>query len=217
MKMIRVLLVFLSIIGLTAVAIPHGAAEIPSGKSAAKPAAAIDGFRSAKFGMDEDAVRKAIVADFRTKGDKIVREVHPTEKTTVLSLTADNLLPESGPAQISYIFGYQSQKLIQVNVAWIQFQGMNLGAAATILRNHFLGLEFQADSVVANAKLPDGSLLAFRGIDSKGRMVTVHYQPFPKPEKPPADAAKIPEGALRLSYIESPEKPDAFVLKPGQF
>lgn len=183
---------------------------------AKKPEASLDGFRSARFGMDEEALRKAVAADFGLKGDKISREVHPSEKTTVLTVAVDNLLPETGTAQVSYILGYQSRKLIQVNVAWLQFPGMNLGAAATILRNHFLGMEFRPDTVAVNAKLPDGSLLAFRGVDIKGRMVTVFYQPIAKPEGK-ANQGKTPEGALRLSYVETPDKPDAFVVKPGQF
>lgn len=198
------------------VAPPSVAQSASNAAVAKKPEASLDGFRSARFGMDEEALRKAIVADFGLKGDKITREVHPSEKTTVLSVAVDNLLPETGMAQVSYILGYQSRKLIQVNIAWLQFPGMNLGAAATILRNHFLGMEFRPDSVVTNAKLPDGSLLAFRGVDNKGRMVTVFYQPIAKPEGK-GNREKAPEGALRLSYVETPDKPDAFVLKPGQF
>ncbi|MBF0563137.1 MAG: hypothetical protein HQL37_14255 [Alphaproteobacteria bacterium] len=201
---------------------PAIAQQPPSLTARAKPAANVDGFRSAKFGMDESAVRKAIVADFGLKDDKVHRDVHPTEKTTVVTIAVEGLLPDTGPAVVTYILGFHAQKLTQINVLWPQANATNLAGAAMTLRNHFLGQEFRPDSVVANAQLADGGLLAFRGIDQKGRMVIVHLQSTqahddPKDKGAKPDSAKAPEGYLRLSYIETPDKPDVFTLQPGQF
>ena len=174
--------------------------------------AVVEGFRSAKFGMDEAALRKTIAADFGLKDDKLRRDSHPSEKTTVLSIQVNDLLPETGTAIVSYILGYQSKKLTQVNVAW-QGKDAALGSAAVTLRDHFLAQRFPAQASVHDAQLPDGSILAFRGVDEKGRMVMVIYQPAPK-----AEAGKeTPAALLRLSYILSPENPDIFRLKAGAF
>jgi hypothetical protein len=72
----------------------------------AEPPAAIDGF------PNEEQVRQAIRKDFPTAAAKITSAVHPSEKTTVLSIGVADLLPDTGNARISYIFGYRSKKLI---------------------------------------------------------------------------------------------------------
>lgn len=85
----------------------QGAPEQPSG-----PPATIAGFRQALFGMNEEQVRQAIRKDFPAAAGKISNAVNPSEKTMVLSLTVSDLLPNTGYARISYIFGYRSKKLI---------------------------------------------------------------------------------------------------------
>src|SRR5579863_130277 len=91
----------------------------PASAETAKPAAAaaIDGFRDAHFGMTEVELRRAIQADFPKAA--VAAAINPTEKTTTLSLTAGGLLPDTGPARISYILGYRSKRLIQVNIVWV--------------------------------------------------------------------------------------------------
>jgi len=74
-----------------------------------RPPATIEGFRQARFGMSEEQARQAIRKDFPTAAAKLGITIHPSEKTTVLSLTVDDLLPHTGNARISYIFGYRSK------------------------------------------------------------------------------------------------------------
>src|SRR6266852_3184909 len=50
----------------------------------AGPAAAMDGFRLARFGMSEEQVRQAVRKDFPGAAMILMNEVAPTEKTTVL-------------------------------------------------------------------------------------------------------------------------------------
>src|SRR5271166_5195252 len=68
------------------------------------PPAAIEGFRQARFGMNEEEVKQAIRKDFPAAG-KLTTAIHPTEKTTVLSLTTPDLLPHSGNARIPTFSG----------------------------------------------------------------------------------------------------------------
>src|SRR6266446_9641835 len=82
------------------------------------PPARIEGFRQARFGMSEEQVRQAIRKDFPGAAAKLTSAVHPSEKTTVLSLSVVDLLPHTGNARISYILGYRSKKLSQVNIVW---------------------------------------------------------------------------------------------------
>lgn len=190
----------------------------PAGEPA-KEAAKIDGFRSANFGMTESQVRTAIRKDFSQPADKISVEENSTEKTTVLSIAVPDLLPDAGPAKVSYILGFKSKKLVQINVVW----GSEMAAsvppekvvgAANTLRQYFLGLGFPPDSVVANARANDGSIIVFQGIDAQKRAVLLRLLGGTPPEK--ADAPP-PAIALTLSYIQDPQNPDIFRINKGQF
>jgi hypothetical protein len=66
-----------------------------------EPPAEIEGFRQARFGMSEEQVRQAIRRDFPAAAAKLTSTVHPSEKTTVLSLSVADLLPHTGNARIS--------------------------------------------------------------------------------------------------------------------
>src|SRR5579885_800027 len=65
----------------------------------------VEGFRSAKFGMDEAQVKRAIATDFVVKESTITREVNPVDRTTVLSITAKDVLPDIAIARIHYSSG----------------------------------------------------------------------------------------------------------------
>ncbi|NIQ00279.1 MAG: hypothetical protein GWM98_07435, partial [Nitrospinaceae bacterium] len=80
--------------------------------------AQVDGFRSARFGMREKEVYRAIFKDFRIPRRKVTRQVHPVEKTTRLGITVPELLADGGPAYVLYIFGYNTRELIEVDVLW---------------------------------------------------------------------------------------------------
>ena len=131
----------------------------------AGPLAQIDGLRQARFGMSEEQARQAIRKDFPAAAATLGSMVHPAEKTNILSLTVTDLLPHTGKARIFYIFGYRSKKLIQVNVLWSS-DGSAAGdetivATANALRDYFASENFRTDSVVANRKLAENTILVF--------------------------------------------------------
>ena len=66
---------------------------------------------------------------------------------------------------------------------------------------------------MAHARLSDGSVLIFRGKDQKGRMAILRLS-NPQPNTKKDDELK---SSLTLSYIEKPDKPDAFQLKENDF
>ena len=84
---------------------------------AAQPAT-IDGFRSAHFGMSEADIRKAIKHDFALSGSSVQTGVNPLQRTQMINIAVPDLVPGSGKATINYIFGYTSQRLIEINVTW---------------------------------------------------------------------------------------------------
>ena len=115
-----------------------------------KSLANIEGFRSAKFGMGRAEVTKAIFQDFGIMSSKISIVTHPIEKTQSLVITVGQLLPRSGKSRVVYLFGYRSNKLIQVNIFFghaidkkvTSQQVVDLG---NILGNHFFNKRYQKD------------------------------------------------------------------------
>jgi hypothetical protein len=183
-----------------------------------QPAATIDGFRQARFGMSEDQVRQAVRKDFPAVG-KISTAIHPTEKTTVLSLTVPDLLPNSGNAHISYIFGYRSKKLIQVNVVWISDRSAGgdetVVGTANSLRDYFMTQNYKEDSVIANRQLADNAIVVFRANDLEGRTVLLVLSGVAAGAG--TKEKKEPPLTLELSYIQDAAHPDVFRIAKGQF
>jgi hypothetical protein len=142
----------------------QGAAKDQLGKDQPSPPtgppAEIEGFREARFGMSEEQVRQAIRKDFSAAAAKLTIMVHPSEKTTVLSLSVADLLPHTGNARISYILGYRSKKLSQVNIVWTS-DGTAAGdetvvGLANSLRDYFTSENFKPDSYRSSLRCSDG-------------------------------------------------------------
>ena len=183
-----------------------------------KPFARIEGFRSAKFNMSMDQVKKAIYKDFKLSDDKIDSVKHPQEQTNSLAVTVEKLVPTSGKSRVVYVFGYKTKRLIQVNILMghpvdTDSTPQQIVDSGNLLGNHFFKKRYQEDGLVAHARLSDGSVLIFRGKDEKGRMVILRLS-NPQPNAKKDDKLKI---SLTLSYIEKPEQPDTFQLKDDDF
>ena len=203
-----------------------GTAASAPATSDAKPHE-VEGFRSAKFGMDEAAVKHAIAADFGVKESTISKEVNPIDRTTVLSLTVKEVLPDIAVARLHYILGYKEKRLFQIVLTWgagtSETAANNtsvLGGAQELL-NYFLAQPFKPENRIVNAQTPNGDALLFQGTDEKGRVVQLQYGTTPEPPKKGETTdetktpARLPWG--RLVYVEDPKNLDVFKIKPGQF
>ena len=197
---------------------PAGNNRPPDKTTNKKPWANIDGFRSAKFGMTMKAVKKAIREDFSILEGEIKIIKHPIERTESFAITVDRLLPESGGSRVVYVFGYQSKRLIQVNI----LAGHPVDTIATpqqvinsgnLLGDHFLKKRYQKEDMVAHVKISDGSILIFRGKDQEGRMVLLSISNSQTVNKTVNESAI----KLNLSYIEKPGRPDIYQLQDGDF
>ena len=199
------------------------ASSVGGDPAQASEPATIDGYRSARFGMTEAEVKKAIKADFSV--DEPAKAVNETERTSVLIVPGKSLIPDSPPATVSYIFGATTAKLIQVNVVWGDNGGVDtkqIVPTTNALAAYFLDKgSYAKDSVAVNKGLPDGTVLVFRGADAKGRMVVLLLVPIPDPadekkagkDKP----VEFKKAMLKLSYVANPTKPDVFRIEKGRF
>lgn len=191
----------------------RGKRKIPEASSMKE--ARVEGFRSARFGMSEKEVLRAIYKDFRISKKNVERQVHPLEKTVNLGIAVKDLLPKTGPSRTYYVFGYESNRLTQVNIVWGRPATEKPDAAEVVnlanqLRTYFVGQEFKREGLVVNAPLDADAIVVFRGSDKKGRMVLLLLN-NPKTGPPNRNIT------LKLSYIQKPEAPDVFRIDKGKF
>ena len=185
----------------------------------AAPTIVVDGFRSAKFGMDEEAVRAAILADFDIKEDGIQAGENAVERTKILTVAVPNLILDGGTAQVSYVFGYSTKMLIQVGATWSSKTDPEMTAKmlydnGDVLRTHFLAEAYAPDSVKTNVALPNG-ILMFRGADAEDHATLLLLQgTFTTGED---GRNTLTPASLDLLYSSDPNEPDIFKLPEGSF
>ena len=198
------------------------AADTAPASAATETAAgpAIDGFRPAKFGMTENQVRSAIEAEFKTPASAITETENQLQHTAVLSVLVPNLVPDGGAAAVSYVFGYQSHKLIEVNILWSpeidpKTTPAMLYQDGQSLQQYFASEGFPADRSTGNIATPNGVLL-FRATDTTGNAVLLILSgTITKDQK--VDKSVLSPTTLTLAYAANPLHPDVFQLTKGSF
>ncbi|MEM1074696.1 MAG: hypothetical protein AAF665_05175 [Pseudomonadota bacterium] len=189
------------------------------GESASARTASVDGFRSAEFGMDKSQVLAAIDADFGLSGESVVEGQNTIERTSLLSISSSGVLEGGGVAQVSYVFGYTSQTLIQVGISWgadtdPSMTEAQIVANGDVLRNHFITSGYVPDTIETGTVLDNGILL-FRGKDADGRAAILLLQ-----GRFSADGSGtrvMSPSNLALIYAVDPDTPDIFRIKDGDF
>jgi hypothetical protein len=195
-------------------AAPAGASGV-MGTAQAK----VDGFRAAKFGMTEAQVKAAVMKEFGLKADAIREQPNPGERTKAMVVKIPDLLPGGGAAEVSYIFGYQSKKLIQVSISWSKatddkMSPEQLFSNSSVLRAHFLGEGFKPESVATNMPV-SGGILMFRGSDAQDHSVILILQGSMAAGEN-NQRVLTPTGLL-LFYVEDAKTPDVYRLPRGSF
>jgi len=183
--------------------------------------AKVDGFRSARFGMSEAEVKNAVATDFKIKGDGVREQPNAGERTKALLVKVPDLLPGGGTAEVSYIFGYHTKKLIQVSVSvsWSKatdekMTPEQLFSNSSVLRAHFMSEGFKPESIASNMPI-GGGLLIFRGSDAKDHTAMLILQgTFTQGEN---NQRILTPASLLLFYVEDAKAPDVYRLPPGSF
>ena len=192
----------------------------------------VKGFRSARFGMDETALHAIIAKDLGVKKDQIRVEDNTVQRTRALVVETASLDPGPGRAIVSYVLGYKSRELIQVNVVWGLDEALqkkdtalqDIYAAASILSDYFAGNAWRDGGVIRNAVIDPTTLVMFRGEDGGAGAAEIILGNVPivlNEEGSPLNSADAPTLAgpsyLRLSYIADRTNPDIYALAKGQF
>jgi hypothetical protein len=195
-------------------ATPVGAQGVMS-----KPTAKVEGFRSARFGMTEAEVKTAIATDFGIKANAVHEQPNAGERTKALLVKVPELLPGGGTAEVSYIFGYHTKKLIQISISWSKttdekMTPEQLFSNSSVLRAHFMSEGFKPETIASNMPI-SGGLLMFRGSDAKDHTTMLILQgTFSEG----ANKQRIlTPASLLLFYVEDAKAPDVYRLPPGSF
>ena len=153
-----------------------------------------------------------------------LQQRHPglRDMTAGLLIAVNDIIPESGRAVIAYIFGYETKKLIQINIIWSSdgdtlASAESLVATGNILRNYFVAQGFPPEGLLTNQRLNDGSIIMFRGVDDKGRAAVLQLTIEPGVTAEDGTAGDSKVTALNLSYIADPVAPDIFKINQGDF
>jgi hypothetical protein len=180
----------------------------------------VGGFRSAKFGMSEVEVVKAIKSDFVVSNAVITQTTNKVEGTHLLKVSVNNLLPNSGQAVVTYSFGYKADKLDEIDVTWDAKGPGNSPAVllrnGAVLQNYFLSEPFAPGSVTGSALLTNGNLLLFRGTDSAGHAVALFIS-GPSTHDAASNKINITPTDLTVAYASDPTHPDVFKIQAGAF
>jgi hypothetical protein len=196
------------------------AASATDGNSAANPGPSITGFRNAAFGMTQEQVRKAVESEFKLPASAISQDMNAIQHTPVLNAQVPDLIPGGGVAHVSYVFGYQSHKLMEINVIWSKAADPKMTAQQLYqngesLQQYFAGEGFPPQRSTGNIVTANG-LLLFRATDPTGNAVLLilsgAVSKDQKSDKPTLDPA-----ALTLVYASDPQHPDVFQLNKGSF
>ncbi len=199
---------------------PPARPEAPSA-AATDAGPLIGGFRNAHFGMTQMQVRAAVIAEFKLPASAITHSLNATQHTEVLTADIPNLIPSGGLARVSYVFGYQTHKLIEVNVLWAKSVDPKATPALLYqngesLQQYFAGEGFPPQRSTGNIATSSG-LLLFRATDTNANVVLLVLSGKISKDPKATDKSFLDPAALTLVYAMDPQHPDVFHLGKGSF
>jgi hypothetical protein len=184
------------------------AADAPAAP-AAKPLHEITGFRSARFGMNEDEVRAAVARDFKDHATLLQSVRHPDARYSMLVLPLPALEPGPGAAGVTYLFDAAKHKLVQVNVLWstgdkpADAERTRIVAAGVQLADYFRKLAWRPDAATMGVPLGTDGIVLFSGIDPHKAMVEVSVTGVPLQGRDGKVSATTGPAKLRVAYLST--------------
>ena len=139
----------------------------------------------------------------------------------MLTANVPNLIPSGGTARVSYVFGYQTHRLIEVNVLWAKSVDPKATPALLYqngqsLQQYFAGEGFPPQRSTGNIATSSG-LLLFRATDPSNNVVLLVLSGKISKDPKSTDKSFLDPEALTLVYATDPQHPDVFHLGKGSF
>ena len=189
-----------------------------------------DGFHGARWGMSMDEVKAAIAAAWPDALATAKVQVDDAARTTALAVTVPTLAPGPGPAQVSYVFGAASHRLVAVHQTWTlpgdpdAQQRAALLRAATTLASELVGYQWPDFATTRGRVTAPGELILFAGRDFHGGGVEIRVGGVALDVELPGAQRKVahrpaPSGPahLRKSLVADIDHPDVYAIPPGAF
>ena len=188
------------------------------------------GFQGARWGMSMDEVKAVIAASMPDALATANVQADAAARTTALAVTVPALAPGPGPAEISYVFGAASKRLIAVHQTWTlpgnpgDAQRAALLRAATTLASELVGYQWPDFATTRGRVTAPGEVIVFAGRDFKGGGVEIRVGGVPLDVELPGAVRKVahrpaPAGPahLRKSLVANIDHPDIYTIPPGAF
>jgi len=201
--------------------------------STQQPSYRAEGYGRARFGMTADEVHSVLALDYPQALSAPQDEIDAFTRSRVLTLKVFDLPPGPHAADICFVFGATSQKLIAVNVIWraadkaSKAQQTQLMLAAAKLAGAFAAYSWPLLNTTYGLVLSPGVSVVFAGHDAFGGGVEVRLEgvaqviaPAPSTSSTPqAAVAPPPPGpaSLRLTLVANSHNPDIFRIPAGSF
>ena len=171
----------------------------------------VAGFRSARFGDNEVAVRKAILDDFALSSAAVERYQHSLHRTTVLKVDVEKLAPGDGPATVRYTLGHRSRTLIQVDVLWqtaATTKEIVEGIASTgsVLAAYFNGFSWVEGSVRQLSLLTGDTIVIYRAHDERSGAIRLMLSGIMVKEGIKEEERSTAENQVRLLQVEASDE-----------
>ena len=185
----------------------------------------VTGFRDARFGMTEFEVRQVARKSFGVDDDRMTLTGDRVSGASKLIVHVQDLEPGLGEGRVEYLFGYEHQRLFQVNVVWgldtnPQFDNLAMLEGALRLQRYFLGFTWQSRSAQSGVLLGDRAIRLFSGVDTRKRSVSltiedVLYEPVS------GNIRMVPETSvptiLTVSYMDDSREGDVDRITRTEF
>jgi hypothetical protein len=194
----------------------------------------VTGYGKFQFGMTPDEVRAEIAKEYPDSAASLKEATDPVDRTQGIAVVVNNLPIGDGSATLSFVFGYESQKLIAVTVTWLADgdpsadirQGLLDGGSQ--LAANYIGYRWPAFATARGQMVKPGSVVLFSGKDAQGGGVEVRVDGVALDVEQPKDAAGKPmppqhedapagPARLRLSFVANVDKPDIYRVPAGLF
>jgi hypothetical protein len=185
----------------------------------------VTGFRTARFGMTEFAVRQVARQAFGVDDDRMTLTADPASGAAKLIVHVQELEPGLGEGRVEYLFGYEHQRLFQVNVVWgldtnPQFDNLAMLEGALRLQRYFLGYSWRSRSAQSGVLLTDRSIRLFSGVDRGNRTVTVTIEDVLY-DSVAGNVRMVPEASvptiLTVSYMDEGRAGDVNRISRDEF
>lgn len=137
----------------------------------------IDGLRSAKLGLTEGQLRRALSIDYGATDEAIRGVVHPQSGNRILMIAVRGLIPGAPVARVNFVIDTASERLSQINVTWIE--GKEPGIDETALMAIAQQLIDQFETLGYSSNIPGVSSERghlFATADERGRRMDIFYR-----------------------------------------